>query len=107
MRLVISGPWGPRRNRAMVSLILPRMSADLQERTLAEIMQTASDVMGAAGAQIIGGHTSMGAEFTIGFSVTGLADAAPITLGGAQAGDVLDPDQAHWHRRDRLPLRCK
>ncbi|WP_293440727.1 selenide, water dikinase SelD [Planktotalea sp.] len=74
---------------AMVSLILPRMSADLQERTLAEIMETASEVMGAAGAQIIGGHTSMGAEFTIGFSVTGIADAAPITLNGAQAGDVL------------------
>ena len=74
---------------ALVSLILPRMSAQLQERTLAEIMQTASDVMGAAGAQIIGGHTSMGAEFTIGFSVTGLASATPITLGGAQAGDVL------------------
>lgn len=74
---------------AMVSLILPRMSADLQERTLAEIMQSASDVFGRAGAQIIGGHTSMGAEFTIGFSVTGLVNRAPITLGGAQVGDVL------------------
>lgn len=74
---------------AMISLILPRMSAALQERTLGEIMQSASDVMGAAGAQIIGGHTSMGAEFTIGFSVTGLVPDAPITLGGAQVGDVL------------------
>ena len=74
---------------AMVSLILPRMSTDLQERTLNEIMQTASDVMTEAGAQIIGGHTSMGAEFTIGFSVTGLAREHPITLAGAQVGDVL------------------
>jgi selenide,water dikinase len=73
----------------LVSLILPRMSVDLQERTLAEIMQTAGDVMNTAGAQIVGGHTSMGAEFTIGFSVTGIASAAPITLGGAQVGDVL------------------
>lgn len=74
---------------AMVSLILPRMSAELQERTLEEIMQTAGDVMNAAGAQIVGGHTSMGAEFTVGFSLTGIANAAPITLGGAQVGDVL------------------
>ena len=51
--------------------------------------QTASDVMTEAGAQIIGGHTSMGAEFTIGFSVTGLAREHPITLAGAQVGDVL------------------
>ncbi len=74
---------------ALVSLILPRMSADLQERTLAEIMQTASDVMESAGAQIIGGHTSMGAEMTIGFSVTGLVGEAAITLAGAQVGDAL------------------
>lgn len=74
---------------AMVSLILPRMSTALQERSLSEIMQSAGEVMKAAGAQIIGGHTSMGAEFTIGFSVTGIASAAPITLAGAKAGDVL------------------
>jgi selenide,water dikinase len=80
---------GAKPQSAMVSLILPRMSTALQERTLDEIMRTASDVMRDAGAQIIGGHTSMGAEFTIGFSVTGLTSDTPITLGGAQVGDVL------------------
>ena len=80
---------GAQPQSAMVSLILPHMSAELQERTLGEIMQSASEVMGEAGAQIIGGHTSMGAEFTVGFSVTGIVGAAPITLGGAQVGDVL------------------
>ena len=80
---------GAKPQSAMVSLILPRMSTALQERTLEEVMCTASDVMRDAGAQIVGGHTSMGAEFTVGFSVTGLADRAPITLGGAQIGDVL------------------
>lgn len=74
---------------AMISLILPRMSTALQERTLREIMLSASEVMSDAGAQIIGGHTSMGAELTIGFSVTGLAPQDPITLGGAKADDVL------------------
>lgn len=80
---------GAKPQSAMVSLILPRMSTALQERTLEEVMRTASDVMNDAGAQIVGGHTSMGAEFTVGFSVTGLADRAPITLAGAQVGDVL------------------
>lgn len=74
---------------ATVNLILPRMSADLQRRTLAEIMAAASEVLGDAGAAIVGGHTSLGDELTIGFSLTGLATRDPITLAGAKAGDVL------------------
>lgn len=74
---------------ALVSLVLPRMTPELQERTLAEIMQTAQEVLGEAGADIVGGHTSLGAEMTIGFTVTGLAGHDPITLGGAQVGDAL------------------
>ncbi|MEM9581248.1 MAG: selenide, water dikinase SelD, partial [Pseudomonadota bacterium] len=74
---------------ALISLILPRMEADLQERSLAEVMAAARQVMGDAGADIIGGHTTMGAEFTLGFTVTGLVGDAPITLGGAQPGDRL------------------
>ena len=74
---------------ATVNLILPRMSADLQRRTLAEIMAAASEVLGDAGAAIVGGHTSLGDELTIGFSLTGLATCDPITLAGAKAGDVL------------------
>ncbi len=73
---------------ATASLILPRMSADLQERTMAEIMTTADAVFADAGARIIGGHSSLGDELTIGFTVTGLA-AKPITLAGAKAGDAL------------------
>ena len=64
------------------------MSADLQTRTMTEIMATAADVLGAAGARIAGGHSSLGAELTIGFTLTGLTDA-PITLAGAQVGDVI------------------
>jgi selenide,water dikinase len=74
---------------ALISLILPRMTPALQARTLAEITRAASDVMAQAGAEIVGGHTSQGAEMTIGFTVTGLADAAPITVRGARAGDAL------------------
>jgi selenide,water dikinase len=80
---------GARPQAALVSLILPRMSANLQARTMAEIMATAAEVMAGAGAAIAGGHTTQGDELTIGFTLTGLCDGAPITLAGGKAGDVL------------------
>lgn len=71
------------------NLILPRQSAALQSRQLAEIMQAASAVFAKAGAEIVGGHSSLGEELTIGFSITGLLERAPIALNGAQPGDRL------------------
>ncbi len=72
-----------------INIILPRMDAALQQRSLAEIMQVAHDVVRDAGAEIVGGHTSMGDEFTVGFTVTGLCDQPPITIAGAKVGDAL------------------
>ena len=74
---------------ATATVILPRLSPELQDRTLGEIMQVAGEEMRAAKAEIVGGHTSVGDELTIGFTVTGLCDTAPITLGGGHAGDAL------------------
>lgn len=74
---------------ALLSLILPRMSADLQARTLAEIMQAAGAVLNEAGAAIVGGHTTQGDTLTIGLTLTGIASRAPITVAGAQPGDAL------------------
>lgn len=74
---------------ALASLILPQMAPELQTRTLAEITQAAQDVLGEAGAQLVGGHTTMGAELTIGFTVTGTRKNMPITVNGAQHDDVL------------------
>ena len=79
---------GAKPQAVTASLILPRMSPDLQERTLTEIMTTAAEVMAQAGARIVGGHTSLGDELTIGFTLTGLTKA-PITLAGAKPGDAL------------------
>ncbi|MGL4311463.1 MAG: selenide, water dikinase SelD [Paracoccaceae bacterium] len=73
---------------ALAQVILPRLSQRLQARTLAEIMATAAEVMAEAGAEIVGGHTSVGAELTVGFTLTGTAPRAT-GLGGAQAGDAL------------------
>lgn len=74
---------------ALTSLVLPQMSPELQARTLAEITAATREVMEEAGAQLVGGHTTMGAELTIGFTVTGTRDVMPITVAGAQVGDVL------------------
>ena len=74
---------------ALATVILPRAAAPLQARWLAEIMAEAGAVFAAEGAAIVGGHSSQGSELTIGFTVTGLADAAPVTLAGARPGDRL------------------
>ncbi len=73
----------------LMSIILPHMSEALQARTLAHVMEAAMPVFAAEGAEIVGGHTSMGAEMTLGFTVTGLTDRAPIGHGGAEAGDAI------------------
>ncbi|SMO32438.1 selenide, water dikinase SelD [Ruegeria faecimaris] len=74
---------------ATATIILPRMSPALQQRTMSEIMATASDVIRATGAEIVGGHSSMGDEMTIGFTLTGLCENDPIILSGARKGDAL------------------
>ncbi len=72
---------------ALATIILPRMSATLQARTLSEIMAGARAVFGDT--PVVGGHTSMGADLTIGFTVTGLCPGEPVTLSGGRPGDVL------------------
>ncbi|MBY6004904.1 selenide, water dikinase SelD [Salipiger bermudensis] len=74
---------------ATASLTLPRMSEAMAQRTLTEILTAASEILRASGAEIVGGHSSMGDEMTIGLTLTGLCERAPITLGGAQVGDNL------------------
>ncbi len=73
---------------ALAQITLPRLSNRLQERMLAEIMQAAAQVFTEAGADVVGGHSSLGEELTIGFTVTGLADRA-LTKAGARPGDAI------------------
>ena len=80
---------GARPQAATVTLILPRQTPDLQERLLGEIMSAADQEMTRAGVAIVGGHTSLGEELTLGFTITGLCASAPLTLAGAQAGNHL------------------
>ncbi|MBE3639273.1 selenide, water dikinase SelD [Mangrovicoccus algicola] len=74
---------------ALAQIVIPRMSAALQERTLAEITAATADLCTRIGAALAGGHTTMGAETTIGFTVTGLSPQPPVSKAGARPGDVL------------------
>ena len=75
---------------ALAQVILPRTGAALAADMLAEIMAAAAEVFGAEGADVVGGHSSAGAELTIGFTVTGLAASESLRRkGGARPGDAL------------------
>jgi selenide, water dikinase len=80
---------GARPQSALVSLIIPHMSERMQADTVAEIMSAIGDVLREAGADLVGGHSSMGSEMTIGLTVTGLAGERLIGLEGAMPGDHL------------------
>lgn len=74
---------------ALATVILPRMSASLQGRSMAEVMAGAASVLAPLGAELVGGHSATGAEMTIGFTMTGLAGGRSITKSGARPGDAL------------------
>ena len=73
---------------ALAQMTLPPLGQELQARMLSEVMEEAGSVFREAGADVVGGHSTEGAELTIGFTVTGLADRV-IGKGGARPGDAL------------------
>ena len=73
---------------ALAQITLPPLSPKLQTETLRQIMAGAAEAITAAGANLVGGHTSQGTELTIGFTATGLTPRA-ITKAGAKPGMTL------------------
>ena len=73
----------------LAQITLPRLSAKLQDAWLTDIMAGASDVADVAGAAIVGGHTSVGAELTLGFTVTGILRGDAKAQSRAKPGDAL------------------
>ena len=73
----------------LAHVTLPRMAENMQSDWLSEIMDGAQSIFENEGAVIVGGHTSLGPELQIGFTVSGLAPNRAITLAGALEGDAL------------------
>jgi selenide, water dikinase len=73
---------------ALAQVTLPPLGPALQTRMLTEIMDEAAQTFRAAGADVVGGHSTEGAELSIGFTVTGTAPRA-LLKGGARPGDAL------------------
>ncbi len=73
----------------LAQFTLPRMSEPLQADWLRECLAAASDVARETGAALVGGHTTQGAELTLGFTATGTLKTAAKTLARAQPGDIL------------------
>jgi selenide,water dikinase len=73
---------------ALAQVTLPPLGPELQARMLAEIMEEAAAIFRSVGADVVGGHSTEGAELTIGFTITGTAERV-IGKGGARPGDGL------------------
>lgn len=80
---------GARPQAALATVVLPPLSEALQERTLAELMAGMTQALSAAGAVLVGGHSTQGAEMVAGLTVTGLAGARVLAKAGAVPGDAL------------------
>lgn len=60
------------------------------EDTLSQMLQGAEEVLHDAGVALVGGHTSEGAELSLGFAINGLAEPADLLRkGGMRPGDRL------------------
>ena len=79
---------GGKPDAMLVTLILPRASDVLHARTIAQIMAGVRAACQDAGCSIEGGHTTQGAELSIGLTVTGWVSDTAKQLNGA------GPDQS-------------
>ncbi|MEK6217484.1 MAG: selenide, water dikinase SelD, partial [Boseongicola sp.] len=73
----------------LAQITLPQLAEPLQKAWLDECLAAANAVAQETGAALVGGHTSVGAEFTIGFTVTGLLADNRSLCRHAQVGDAL------------------
>ncbi|GGE57655.1 selenide, water dikinase SelD [Actibacterium pelagium] len=80
---------GARPETALAQITLPQMRDHMQAETLREMTEALAAELSAIGAELVGGHTSVGPEMAVGLTVTGLHDGHPITLAGAKPGDQL------------------
>ena len=75
---------------ALAIATLPYGVEAVVETTLRDLLQGANEVLREAGVALVGGHTSEGAELSLGFAVNGVIDeGAILRKGGLEVGDAL------------------
>jgi selenide,water dikinase len=74
---------------ALALVTVPLMSQRLMEEELYQLLSGAVDVLNAAGAPLVGGHSAEGAELSMALTVTGTPGSKTLTKGGGLPGDKL------------------
>ncbi len=81
---------GAEPHSALAVAVVPYARESKVEEALYHMLYGANEVLREAGAALLGGHSSEGAELALGLSVTGIADPARLMRkGGAEPGDAL------------------
>ena len=75
---------------ALAIATLPPARPEIVEQDLFHLLKGGTDVLDAAGAVLVGGHSAEGAELALGFAVTGRTRPGRLlTKGGLRPGDML------------------
>ena len=75
---------------ALAIVTLPLAAPRKMQDDLSQMMRGANDVFVVADTVLVGGHTSEGAELSLGFAINGYIDASRLLRkGGAKNGDLL------------------
>ncbi len=80
---------GSRPNFALLNIILPEASKSIQGNWLEEIIDAANYTFLNEDISLIGGHTTQGAELTIGVTLLGDMDNKPTEISNAKIGDKI------------------
>ncbi len=80
---------GAKPNFALLNIIIPEASNSIQASWLGEIMDAAKYTFLKEKISLIGGHTTQGAELTIGVTLIGEVDGLPLEINKAKIGDKI------------------
>lgn len=80
---------GARPVGALALASVPLMAEAMMEDELHQLLKGAADALNADGVPLVGGHSSEGAELSLGVAVAGTADRPLLAKGGGRPGDRL------------------
>ena len=80
---------GAKPNFALLNIVIPEASKSIQASWLEEIMDAAKYTFLKERISLIGGHTTQGAELTIGVTLIGEVDGVPLEISKAKIGDKI------------------